>query len=118
MITKETARQIYNCYLQLENITHLREEMIKEVEKVRKEEQEYLENNAGTSKPIPENESTFGKFGKGMQLGVPDDYGRCASMRLFNISPEVCISVMEAHEKDIKRRLEVLESIAKLELHG
>lgn len=63
MITKETARRIYNCYQQIEEIDRLKKEMLEEVEKTRKREAESHE-------PIPD--SPFGRFGKGMQLGIPD----------------------------------------------
>ena len=33
MITKETARRIYNCYQQIEEIDRLKKEMLEEVEK-------------------------------------------------------------------------------------
>mgnify|MGYP006917434199 CR=1 FL=1 len=33
MITKETARRIYNCYQQIEEIDSLKKEMLEEVEK-------------------------------------------------------------------------------------
>lgn len=35
MITKETARQIYNCHQQLEEIANIKEDMRNEVERVR-----------------------------------------------------------------------------------
>ena len=34
MITKETARRIYNCYQQIEEIDRLKKEMLEEVEKI------------------------------------------------------------------------------------
>ena len=33
MITKETARRIYNCYQQIEEIDRLKKEMLEEVER-------------------------------------------------------------------------------------
>lgn len=80
MITKETARQIYNCHQQIEEIGKIKSDMCEEVEKAR-------ERAAKDPRPIAENETSFGKYGKGMQLGVPD--GICSSMRIFNISPEM-----------------------------
>lgn len=35
MITKETARQIYNCHQQIEEIGKIKSEMCEEVEKAR-----------------------------------------------------------------------------------
>lgn len=37
MITKETARRIYNCYQQIEGIDRLKKEMLEEVEKASNE---------------------------------------------------------------------------------
>lgn len=107
MITKETARQIYNCHQQLEEIAKIKEDMLNEVERVR--ENEKKDNN-----PIPEKESSFGKYGKGMQLGVPD--GSHCSMRIFNVSPEVAVQVMDEQKQFLKRKLNELEVIAKIEL--
>lgn len=105
MITKETARRIYNCYQQIETIDKLKAEMLEEVERVRKREQE-------NSDPIPEN--SFGRFGKGMQLGIPD--GISSSMRIYNISPEIALQVMDEQSEKLKRDLRELETIARLEL--
>lgn len=105
MITKETARKIYNCYQQLESIKGTKQEMLEEVQKIQKREE-------NCSEPIPE--SPFGKFGKGMQLGVPN--GVCGSMRIFDISPELALSVMNEQSEKLNKELRELETIAKLEL--
>ena len=111
MITKKTAREIYNCYTQLEAIDKLRKEMAEEVEKVRKRNEEALEKSS-FERPIPEND--FGRFGKGMQLGVPD--GVSSSMRLFNISPELAIAVMDEQRKVLEEKMKTLEAIVKVEM--
>lgn len=108
MITKETARRIFNCHQQIEEIDKLKKEMLEEVEKQR----EY-EKNSDLSKPIPEN--SFGRFGKGMQLGVPTG-SSMSSMRIFGISPEIGLLVMEEQREKLERDLRELETIAKLEL--
>ncbi len=105
MITKETARRIYNCYQQIEEIDKIKEEMLAEIEKVREKE----ENQC---KPISEN--YFGRFGKGMQLGIPDGFS--SSMRVFNISPVIGIKVMEEQKENLEKELLGLEAIARLEL--
>lgn len=105
MITKETARRIYNCYQQIEEIDRLKKEMLEEVEKAMKREAESHE-------PIPD--SPYGRFGKGMQLGVPD--GVCSSMRIFNISPSIGVKVMDEQLDKLKNELIDLETIARLEL--
>lgn len=107
MITKETARQIYNCHQQLEEIAKIKEDMLNKVERVR-------ENEKKGNTPIPEKGCSFGKYGKGMQLGVPD--GLHCSMRIFNISPEVAVQVMDEQEQVLKGRLKELEAIAKIEI--
>lgn len=105
MITKETARKIFNCHQQIEEIDKLKQEMLEEVNKQRGQE-----NNI--SKPIAS--GSFGRFGKGMQLGVPDGIG--SSMRIFNISPEIGFLVMEEQKEKLEKELRELEVIAKLEL--
>lgn len=105
MITKETARKIYNCYQQIEEIDKLKEEMLEEVERVRKIEAERRE-------PIPD--SPYGRFGKGMQLGVPN--GITSSMRIFSISPAIGIKVMDEQREKLEKDLRELETIARLEL--
>ena len=93
MITKETARQIYNCHQQLEEIANIKEDMRNEVERVREQEKK-------DDRPISERDCSFGKYGKGMQLGVP----------------EIAIKVMDEQEEALKRKLNELEAIAKIEL--
>ena len=109
MITKETARQIYNCHQQIEEIGKIKSDMCEEVEKAG-------ERAAKDPRPIAENETSFGKYGKGMQLGVPD--GICSSMRIFNISPEIAIQVMDEQVEVLKKRLQELKAIAKIELEA
>jgi len=79
--------------------------MLEEVEKAMKCEAESHE-------PIPD--SPYGRFGKGMQLGVPD--GVCSSMRIFNISPSIGVKVMDEQQDKLKNELIDLETIARLEL--
>lgn len=107
MITKATARQIYNCHQQLEEIAKIKKDMAHEVERVREKEKK-------DDRPIPERDCSFGKYGKGMQLGVPDEFS--SSMRIFNISPGIAIQVMDEQEEVLKRKLKELEAIAKIEL--
>ena len=105
MITKETARRIYNCYQQIEEIKKLKEDMLTEIERVREREEKNRE-------PIPE--SSFGRFGNGMQLGVPD--GLHSSMRVFNISPTIGLKVMDEQREKLEKDMRELETIARLEL--
>lgn len=107
MITKETAREIYNCYQQIEEIDKIKSDMVEEIERARKKEKE-------DTRPIPENDNSFGKYGKGMQLGVPDGYH--SSMRIFSISPEIAVKVMDEQRSSLENRLHRLETIIKLEM--
>lgn len=107
MITKETAREIYNCYQQIEEIDNIKNDMVEEIERARKKEKE-------ETRPIPENDNSFGKYGKGMQLGIPD--GHYSSMRIFSISPEIAVMVMDEQRFNLEKRLRELETIAKLEM--
>lgn len=104
MITKETAREIYNCYQQIDIIEKTKLQMLEEIKRIREKKER--------EEPIPEND--FGRFGKGMQLGIPDGYG--SSMRVYNISPELGISVMDEQAKELKKRLKELGVIARLEM--
>ena len=79
--------------------------MLEEVEKAMKREAESHE-------PIPD--SPYGRFGKGMQLGVPD--GISSSMRIFNISPGIGVKVMDEQRDKLEKKLIDLETIARLEL--
>ena len=105
MITKETARRIYNCYQQIEEIDRIKKEMIEEVEKARKREAESHE---------PLSNNSFGRFGKGMQLGIPN--GITSSMRVFDISPSIGLKVMDEQREKLEKDLRELETIARLEL--
>lgn len=107
MITKDTAREIYNCYQQIEEIDQIKIDMVEEIERARKKEKEEI-------RPIPENDNSFGKYGKGMQLGVPDGFH--SSMRIFSISPEIAVMVMDEQRINLEKRLRELETIAKLEM--
>lgn len=111
MITKETARQIYNCYTQIEEIDRLKKDMADEVTKAREKEKEYKEKHP-FEEPLPEN--GFGKYGKGMQLGVPNGIG--TSMRIFGISPELGIKVMDEQRKVLEKKMGTLEAIANVEM--
>lgn len=110
MITKDTARDIYNCYSQLDAIDKLKEEMLGEIKRIRKQHEDFTKK--GT--PIPETDNSFGRFGRGCQLGIPDGTG--TSMRLYNISPELAISIIDEQKEVLKRKLMELEAIVKLEM--
>lgn len=109
MITKETARDIYNCYQQIEEIDKLKKDMLDEIERIRKKKEE-------DKNPIPAiNDNSFGRYGKGMQLGIPDSNGY-SSMRIFSISPSIGLAVIDEQKLNLEKRLRELETIAKLEM--
>lgn len=110
MITKETARSIYNCYQQIEEIDKLKNDMLEEIERIRKRKEE-------DKNPIPvRNDNSFGRYGKGMQLGVPNGDGY-SSMRIFSISPSIGLMVMDEQKANLQKELRELETIAKLEMN-
>ena len=115
MITKETARLIYNCYSQMEAIDNLKKEMLDEVNRIREKRKEAKKKPF--EEPIPEKDGSFGRFIGGCQLGVPDGSSHCSSMRIFNISPELAISVMDEQKEVLIRQMRDLEAIAKLEIN-
>ena len=109
MITKETAREIYNCYQQIEEIDKLKDDMLKEIERIKKKKEE-------DKNPIPtRNDNSFDRYGKGMQLGIPDSNGY-SSMRIFSISPSIGLIIMDEQRSNLEKRLRELETIAKLEM--
>lgn len=112
MITKETARLIYNCYSQMEAIDNLKKEMLNEVHRIQEKRKEAKKS---FEEPIPEKDGNFGRFGRGCQLGVPDG-SSFSSMRIFNISPELAISVMDEQKEVLIRKMRDLEAIANLEM--
>ena len=88
MITKETAREIYNCYQQIEEIDKLKDDMLKEIERIKKKKEE-------DKNPIPtRNDNSFDRYGKGMQLGIPDSNGY-SSMLIFSISHSILLIIMD-----------------------
>lgn len=113
MITKETARLIYNCYSQMEAIDNLKKEMLDEIHRIREKRKEAKKS---FEEPIPEKDGNFGRFGRGCQLGVPNDSSSFSSMRIFNISPELAISVMDEQKEVLIRKMRDLEAIANLEM--
>lgn len=47
MITKDTAREIYNCYQQIEEIDNIKNDMVEEIERARKKEGIYIQPDTG-----------------------------------------------------------------------
>ena len=106
MITKETALKVYNCYQQLGEIEKLQNDMREEINEAREK---------AKNKTQPLLEKHFTRHGKGLQLGFPDEYDD--SMRVFNISPELGLSVMDEQKAKLQNDMRELEAICKLELN-
>lgn len=99
MITKETCVKIYHCHNEIENGKKLIEDMAKSV----KEDEE---------KRPPTFYNAFGQR-CGLELGVPSGSD---SKRIFGVSVELGVKVIEEHIKKMEQRLQELMVIAKLEL--
>lgn len=98
MITKDTARLIFNAYV--------------EIEKGQKLLQEVYE--ALKTRGKLELKDAFG-YPRGLELGIPSGH---SSTRLFNVPEEIAIDVIERHIAGQHRELERLKEVAKLELEG
>lgn len=98
MISKQTAAKIYNCHFEIEKA----EKLIADMLEVLQQTGEMKLKNA------------FGDA-KGLQLGVPSGND---SHRLFNVPPDLAVSIIEAHIKEQKRILSELSAVAKIELYG
>ncbi len=99
MITKETCVKIWHCHNEIEKAKKLIQDMAKVVKK-------------DTEKKMPELHNAFGDK-KGLQLGIPSGD---SSHTLYNVSPVLAVKMLEQHMIDQEKRLEELETIAKLEL--
>lgn len=98
MITKDTARKIYNCHHEIEKAGELLKEMKTEISKTGK----------------PELTNAFGEK-KGLQLGVPSSN---SSQTLYDVPPELAYDVIAAHIRQKDQQLKELMAIAKIELNG
>jgi|ERR1700760_1823036 len=99
MITKETCVKIYNCYEQIENGKKLMQDMAEVVKK-------------DAEKKSPTLSNAFGER-IGLQLGVPSGSD---GHRLYGISTELGVKVIEEHVQKNEQRLKELMAIAKIEL--
>lgn len=98
MITKETARRIYNAYSEIESCDKLMKDMKEAIAK--------------TGEP-----KLLDGFGhrKGLQLGVPSgDSGH----RLFQVDPDLAVAIIERHREQQEELLNELRSHAIIELKG
>lgn len=99
MITKETCVKIYNCWEQIENCEKLMKDMAEIVAKDKERQEPRLSNAFGDR--------------VGLQLGVPSgDSGH----RIFGVSIDLSVKIIEQHVEVQKKRLKELEAIAKIEL--
>lgn len=99
MITKETAVRIANTYVELENSQKLIDDMGKVLEQDK-------------DKQYPNLYNAFGER-KGLQLGVPSgEIGH----RLFDVSADLAVQVIQRHIEKKQARLRELMAIAFIEL--
>lgn len=98
MITKETARRIYNAYSEIENCDKLMKDM--------------KEALATTGEP-----KLMDGFGhrRGLELGVPSG---SSGHRIFQVPPELAVQVIEVHRQKQEELLKELRSHAIIELKG
>lgn len=96
MISKETARKIYNAHFEIEKSELLITEMNETIKKT------------GETKLL----DAFGER-RGLELGIPTSDN---SRRLLNVPPDVAINVILAHIETQKRLLNELMALAKIEL--
>lgn len=101
MITKETCVKIWNCHDQIEKSQKLIQEMAEIVKKDKE-------------KKAPDFHNAFGERA-GLQLGVPSGD---TAYRIFGVSIDMGVKIIEQHIKDNEKRLEELMAIAKIELAG
>jgi hypothetical protein len=102
MITKETCVKIWNCHNEIEKSNRLIADMA-----------EVLSHDKEKSPPQLHN--AFGDR-QGLQLGVPS--GSSDAYRLYNVSTDLAVKIIEEHIKMNENRLVELMAIAKLELKG
>ena len=99
MVSKETARVIWNCYQEIENAEKLLAEMTQAI-KDRKD---------------PNPRDAFGR-GRCLQLGVPMESE--GHHRLFSVKPALAISVISAHIENMRASLFEANEQARIELGG
>lgn len=102
-LTKETSLRIYNCYQQIEACDKFKKDVSELIERQNKLAEEREE-------PIPINAFTY--RGRGCQMGIPETGSSTASMRIFDISHELALLVIDEHRKKLVQDLEELQRIA------
>lgn len=104
MITKETAREIYNHYSQIETV----EKLISDMKKM-------MEKEKGTSPDILRDNS-YHPHGS-IQMHIPyfeaGSFNTERGSRVYNISYPSAIRVLKNHIKQLKRELNKLQEDAK-----
>jgi hypothetical protein len=100
MITKETCVQIWNAHREIENCHKILSDLAETLKKDSKK-----------------NPTLYNAFGDrvGLQLGVPSGD---SSHRIFNVSADLSVAIIEEHIKSQQNRLIELKAIAKLELYA
>lgn len=102
-LTKETSRNIYNCYQQIEACDKLKSDIEEFIETQKR-------NAEKKDDPIPVN--SYARYGRGCQMGIPEVGCSTSSMRIFDISYELALLVIDEHRKNLVRLLDDLQRIA------
>lgn len=102
-LTKETSLRIYNCYQQIDACDKFKKEVTELIDQQKKQAEERDE-------PIPVNAYT--RYGKGCQMGIPENGMSGSAMRIFGISHELALLVIDEHRKKLVQDLEELQRIA------
>lgn len=103
MVTQETAVRIFNCYREIEAAT-----------KLLKDTQQAQQDNIkeGLSRDAPVIKDAFGRE-RNLELGVPSGSD---SRRLFQVSPDLAIAIMQSHLAKMQAQLIELNELARIEL--
>lgn len=101
-LTKETAVKIYNCYQQIEQCDKFKKDVTELIERQKAQDEKRDE-------PISVNSYT--RYGRGCQMGIVEN-GMSASMRIFDISHELALLVIDEHRKKLVQDLDELQQIA------
>lgn len=102
-LTKETAVKIYKLLLaELNYVTSLRKDVTDLIERQKVQDEKRDE-------PISVNSYT--RFGRDCRMGITEN-SMTASMRIFDISHELALLVVNEHSKKLVQDLEELQQIA------
>jgi len=105
LITPDTARKIWSCYKEME---HCKELIAAAAERLRQE------TEGRTSRDEPER-----KFHP-IEMGIPyfSREGKDTSQRIYQLTTDLAVTVLDAHLKKQEEKLRKLMMLAQQELNG